>query len=88
MELSELITKLRKEESLPEKVSEPMEKGSIDPEVSPPTPRQTIERLLSQGPRPYSEILAALGGIGEDQLRAAIRGWDELAAFDDGGTWT
>lgn len=59
----------------------------VTPEIPPFTPRQTIERLLSQGPQPYSEVLSAVGGD-EDALRETIRGWDELAAFDDSGVWT
>ena len=58
-----------------------MEKGGI------PSLRDVIEGMLADGPRPYSEILAACGGD-EDALREAIRAWPELIAYDSGGTWT
>jgi len=48
--------------------------------------RPLITRMLSDGPRPYADVLQAVGGD-EDALREAIRGWDELAAFDKEGTW-
>ena len=87
MELSELIMELRREESFPEKAPEPV-KESVDHEAPSPPPRQIIGRLLSQGPRPYSEILAAVGGD-EDALRAAIRDMPELIAYgnDNEMTW-
>ncbi|MDA8112540.1 MAG: hypothetical protein M0T83_08815 [Nitrospiraceae bacterium] len=56
-------------------------------EAEPSPPRQIIERLLSCGPKPYLEILAAVGGD-EDALRDAIRDMTELIAFDDKGVWT
>ncbi len=52
-----------------------------------PSLRDVIEGMLADGPRPYSEILEACGG-NEDTLRETIRGWSELVAFDDKGTWT
>ena len=48
--------------------------------------RSLIEELLAEGPRPYAEILAAVGG-NEDALREAIRGWAELTAYDSGEEW-
>ena len=44
--------------------------------------RKKVEKMLSSGPKPYGEILEAVGGD-EDALRTVIRGWDELAAFTD-----
>ena len=41
--------------------------------------RSLIEELLTDGPKPYEEILDAAGGD-EDALREAIRGWDELVS--------
>ena len=52
-----------------------------------PSLRDVIEGMLADGPRPYSEILAAVEG-NEDSLREAIRSWPELVASDDKGTWT
>ncbi len=48
--------------------------------------RDLIEEMLAGGPKPYGEILKAIGGD-EDTLRESIRGWDELVAFDDKGVW-
>ena len=48
--------------------------------------RSLVEELLAEGPRPYADILAACGG-NEAILRDTIRGWDELIAYDAGGTW-
>lgn len=51
----------------------------------PPEPESLlakIERLLADGPKPYGEILEAVGG-NEDALRDAIRGWKELIALTD-----
>jgi len=48
--------------------------------------RPLITRMLSDGPRPYADVLQAVGGD-EDALRKAIRGWEQLIAFDKEGTF-
>ena len=63
-------------------ISEPKsEKPKIPPESE--SLREKIERMLSDGPRPYTDVLAACGG-NEDQIRAAIRGWRELVSTTTG----
>ena len=48
--------------------------------------REKIAKMLADGPKPYEEILEAVGGD-EDALREAIRGWKELIAYDSGEEW-
>ena len=56
----------------------PNAKPEIPPQSS--TLRSLIEELLSGGPKPYAEILVAVGG-NEDALRESIRGWAELVSL-------
>ena len=49
------------------------------------TLRERITGMLASGPKPYEEILAAVGG-NEDALREAIRGWGELVSATTGET--
>ena len=51
--------------------------------------RTVLEGMLAEGPVPYHKIKEKIETLAwtEDDLRDAIRGWSELAAFDDGGTW-
>lgn len=60
------------------------EESEIPPKQE--TVRSLIEGLLAEGPRPYSGILAAVGGD-EDALRGVIRNWPELIAYHSEGVW-
>ncbi len=61
----------------------PNAKPEIPPE--PESLRGKIEQILADGPKPYEEILATCGG-NEDDLRGAIRGWDDLVSTTIGET--
>lgn len=77
MELSELLKELREETLHPFPAPESPEPESL---------REKIERLLADGPKSYTEVLAACGGD-EDQIRDVLRDMPEIVAFDDGGVW-
>ncbi len=81
MELSEFLKELRDETLHPLPAPEIPEPESI---------REKIEKILSDGPRPYDEILKACGGNEDalrDAIRDAIRDMPEIVAFDDRGVW-
>ena len=65
-------------------ISEPKKTG-LDTSPQPGTLREKIAKMLADGPKPYEEILAAVGG-NEDALREAIWGWDELVSATTGET--
>lgn len=84
MELAEFLQAIDTDIA-PESNPSPESVAELD---NPPKPdlREKIAKMLADGPKPYEEILDAVGG-NKDALREAIRGWKELIAYDSGEEW-